>query len=351
MSKLNEANILEGIFAIIVGSTLAQGRPDRSLINSTRSLVEPFMFSSGKFNGSIVENAKRERGSNPPDYFSVQLNLVLSPLDKQTNLYGKEYSMLYDSSREIGFLNEKINELIDQVQPSKSKQMMSLLKQRDEFLNNKEQEDVTFIVTADGGNIQFRQTELFGSINISVNAESDGSSENVMNQSMFFNVQTRMEEPNKLRPYEAIVEIANTFGAPFKKIDKYNFIKQKTDTPVENNMKYNLYKKMLRELSIDMSQNKINISKRAISFLESVIFGGFLNDVIEVRRNTLIGVGPDIFGKMNGNMNVSVNGNEFVFKDSRYPLFRMRFEFRQIPAEVKFTLEGISHGLDRIRNK
>jgi len=119
MAKINEGDVMEGLFAITIAVLLAEGEVDKGKINSIRAMIEPKLFTTGKFEYAVAKNKKVQKSKNPADIFNVNLVVRLKEASV-TGAYGKEYKIKYSKSSDIGNIGKKLDKLIESAEPSKS---------------------------------------------------------------------------------------------------------------------------------------------------------------------------------------------------------------------------------------
>ena len=61
MAKLNEGDVIEGIFTIALSLYLAYGKVEKSKLNLIRTQIETKLFSSGRFKHVVASNLKRQK--------------------------------------------------------------------------------------------------------------------------------------------------------------------------------------------------------------------------------------------------------------------------------------------------
>ena len=80
MAKLNEGDVIEGIFALALAEIFAYGDIDKTRLNKARTKIEPEMFKDGRYDVVIRDTLGKGRGfktnSFPPDIFTVKLILL-----------------------------------------------------------------------------------------------------------------------------------------------------------------------------------------------------------------------------------------------------------------------------------
>ena len=53
MAKLNEGDVIEGIFSIAIAQLFAYGQIDKGKLNALRTKIDPSMFSTGRFTTTV----------------------------------------------------------------------------------------------------------------------------------------------------------------------------------------------------------------------------------------------------------------------------------------------------------
>ena len=98
MAKLNEGDVIEGIFGLALAEIFAYGDIDKNRLNKERVKIEPEMFRDGRYEVVIRDTLGGGRGfmteSFPPDIFTVKLILRLKPASVEGAIHTKlhEYS-------------------------------------------------------------------------------------------------------------------------------------------------------------------------------------------------------------------------------------------------------------------
>lgn len=343
MAKINEGDVMEGLFAIAVSVLLAEGRVERSKINSIRSSIEPKMFATGRFEYAVAKNVKVQKSSNPPDIFNVNLAVRLKEASV-TGAYGKEYKMKYSKTSDIGNIGKKLDNLIENAHPQRSSFAKKLFEARDQFLENNQGETVTFNVVADGIAGESSGGAVKGDVTVNVEAVSSKGKSKIFSQTIPFSLKSESVTVANLSPYNGMLDIAKAFGLKWKDVSKYDFLKQRAISAAEKKKRFELIQMMYDELKKMITTNKSDISNRAYAFLQDAIFGKDLADVVDMQKGGVKEITYDYFQKLKKNtkLNVISEGKNIVFKDSKNntPIFQLRVKLRPPPAnEAKFYLE------------
>jgi hypothetical protein len=342
MAKINEGDVMEGLFAITIAVLLAEGSVDKGKINSIRSLIEPKMFATGRFEYAVAKSKKVQKGSNPPDIFNVNLTVRLKEASV-TGAYGKEYKMTYSKSSDIGNIGKKLENLISSAEPNRSSYAKKLFEARDQFLKNNQGETVTFNVIADGIAGESSGGAVKGDVTVSVEAETSKGKSKIFTQSIPFSLKSESVTVANLSPYNGMIDIAKAFGLKWKDISKYDDIRKKAVTAAEKKHRFKLIRLMYEELKRMIVNNKMDINKRAFNFLQDAIFGKDLADVVDMQKSAVKEITYEYFEKLKEStkLRVTSSGNNIVFSDAKnnVPIFQLRTKLREEANEAKFYLE------------
>jgi hypothetical protein len=343
MAKINEGDVMEGLFAITIAVLLAEGRVDKGDINKIRSSIEPRLFATGRFEYPVAKNKKVQKSNNPADLFNVNLVVRLKEASV-TGAYGKEYQMKYSKTSDIGNIGRKLDTLIESAMPSRSSYAKKLFQARDQFLENNKGETVTFNVVADGIAGESSGGAVKGDVTVEIEAESTKGRSKIFSETIPFSLKSESVTVANLSPYNGMLNIAKAFGLKWKDVSKYDFLKQKAISSAEKKKRFELIQKMYDELKKMIIQNKVNISARAFNFLQDAIFGKDLADVVDMQKGVVKEITYEYFSKLKSTTKLTVasEGKNIVFRDSKnnVPIFQLRVKLRPPPAnEAKFYLE------------
>jgi len=342
MGKINEGDVMEGLFAIAISVLLAEGKIEKTRINSIRSSIEPKMFAVGRFEYPVAKEVKVQKSSNPPDIFNVNLAVRLKEASV-TGAYGKEYKMKYSKTSDIGNIGKKLDNLIESAHPQRSSYAKKLFDARDQFLKNNQGETVTFNVIADGIAGESSGGAVKGDVTVNIEAVSSKGKSNIFSQSIPFSLKSESVTVANLSPYDGMIDIAEAFGLKWKNVDKYAEIKKRALTPAEKKHKFKLIRMMYDELRKMILTNRSDISNRAYSFLQDAIFGKDLADVVDMQKSGVKEITYEYFQnlKKTTKLNVVRNGENIVFRDSKtnVPMFQLRTKLLENRNEAKFYLE------------
>lgn len=342
MAKLNEGDVIEGIFTIALCLYLAHGKVDKRELNKIRTKVDTKMFSTGRFKYTVVENHMRQKGKNPPDFFNVCMEMRLKPESVQ-GAFDKDFEVLYKSSKDIGKIDSKINQLIAAF--DRANFAMKAKGAVDYFLDNSVGEIVTFKVVADGIEGETSGGEVKGDVTMIVYAIKKGSDKKIISGSLPFSLKSESVTVANLSPYKGMLDIAEAIGIKWNAKEKFIRLSRPFKGPVEQTSKFKLIEAMYDELveNIITESKKSSFSDKAYDFLDKSVFGSDLADVVDVQEKNVKEITRDYFVQLKNKVKLKAkkNGNNLVFVDIKtdVPIFQIRTKLRKEANEAKFYLE------------
>lgn len=349
MPKLNEGDVVEGLFCIGLGLFIAHDEISKKELNKIRLKIEPQMFTTGRFEYVIASNVRKKSGTHPPDYFTVVIEIRLKP-SSVVGAFGKEYDKLYYSkSKDIGAIDDKVDQMIDSIKSSAySTKVKALI---DRFLQNNKKENVTFVVTADGIAGEASGGEVKGDVVLNVYGQTKGRRTLIKGGTIPFSLKSGSVTVANLSPYKGMVDIAKAMGIDWDGEKKYERLSKPFSGAAEMKAKFQMIVKMYDELKKEVvkkskgggSANK-KFTNDCFDFLGKSIFGSDLATVVDIQENKVKEITPEYFEKLKQSVDLVIEskGNNLVFLDkkSKNPIFQIRTKLRPPPAnEAKFYLE------------
>jgi hypothetical protein len=348
MAKLNEGDIIEGIFAIGLALYVADDKIDKNKLNQLRSKVEPAEFASGRAKIEVGKNIKKQHKIKPPDFFNVNLEIRLKTASV-TGAFGKEYKVLYESSKDVGNIDKKINQLIASQNNANWAKRMSTAKNK--FLDNNVGEIVTFDIIADGIAGESSGGEIKADIEVQIYATKKSGKERIFKERVGYSLKSESITVANLSPYNGMRDLADALGLKWQNIDKYKVIGQTARSAAEKDFKFAMIKEMYSELQGLILAEKSSLSEKAYKFLEKSIFGSDMAQVVDIQKGNVKEISPEYFQelKKSTKLDVKIKGTKkdyIVFFDPKTdtPIFHLRTKLRPPPAangagEAKFYLE------------
>ena len=346
MAKINEGDVMEGIFSIGLALYIAEGKIDKTKLNRLRTKVDPSLFATGRVILTVADAVRRQQKPNPADTFTVTTEIRLKPASV-TDAFGKDYNKIYYSkSRDIGKIDKKIDQLIKAVENGNFSSRVHALARR--FLQNNKTEQVAFVVVADGIAGESSGGELKGDVTLNVYAQVGKRRVLVKGGVIPFSIKSGSVTVANLSPYRGMVDIAETLKVDWNGEDKFKRLSQPFTGSVEMKAKFKLITTMYKELKTAMVKESLKnpkaFSDRCLKFLGKSIFGSDSAAVVDIQENKVKEITPEYFEYLKDKVELVVQekGNNLVFVDrkSKEPIFQIRTKLRPPPAnEAKFYLE------------
>lgn len=345
MAKLNEGDIIEGIFAIALGVFVADDKVTKEKINFLRSKVEPKEFATGRVSISIAKMVKKQHAKKPPDFFNVNLHVRLKQASV-TGAYGKEFKVLYEKAGDVGNIDKKIDQIVQS--QSGSSWARRITDAKNKFLDDNVGEIVTFEIVSDGIAGESSGGEIKADIEVTINALRKSGKTQIFKERLGFSLKSESVTVANLSPYNGMKDLAKALKLEWKNLDKYKVIGETARTPVEKEFKFKMIKEMFNELKKMIIAKRDGISNDAYAFLGKSIFGTDMASVVDVQQRGVKEITPEYFDQLRKTTKLEVmdKGNNLVFIDSqtKTPIFQLRTKLRPPPAangagEAKFYLE------------
>ncbi len=343
MAKLNEGDVIEGIFTIALCLYLAYGKVEKIKLNQIRSKVDTKMFNSGRFSYTVVEKHERRRGKNPPDLFNVGFEMRLKP-ESIVGAFDKDFEILYKSSKDVGNIDKKIDQLIKAIESASfSRRANDAVNY---FLNNNVGEEVTFKVIADGIAGESSGGAIKGDVALEVYAVKKGTNKKIISGVLPFSLKSESVTVANLAPYKGMLKLAESLNISWDAEKKYSRLAKPFKGGAEQAVKFELIKSMYDDLieGITKKSSNPNFSKNAFEFLSASIFGSDLADVVDVTGTGVKEITKENYDILSNSVTLVVEkkGNNLIFLDkkSKIAIFQIRTKLRPPPSnEAKFYLE------------
>jgi hypothetical protein len=342
MGKLNEGDVIEGIFTIALSLYLAYGKVDKQKLNQIRTKIDTSVFAKGRFKYDVVTNNKRQVGKNMPDFINVSFEMRLKPKSIQ-GAFGKDYDVLYRSSKDIGNIDRKIDQLIKAVQNS------AFVRRADAaintFLKNKTADIINIIVIADGIAGESSGGKIKGDVTLTIYAQTRNGNKKITSGDIPFSLKSESVTVSSLSPYFGMLGIAEALNIKWDAKEKYVRLAKSFVGPVEQKAKFALIRSMYEDLKdkILLNSNSPSFTLNALNFLGKNIFGDDLADVIDIQRGAVKEITQDYFNKLKKSVKLiaQVKGSNLIFldKNTKAAIFQIRTKLREEANEAKFYLE------------
>jgi len=335
--KINQGDVVEGIFAIAVALNLAYDEVDPSAVEALRKKIEPALYRKQRQVIMIADLSD----AKTKDRIKVVLEIRL----KSEKTVGGAFGAEYDTINDIPGIAKKQATLIAQIDNSSA--LRKIRKFKEEILNNGRRDAVIFTVIADGLEGETSGGSLKGDVKLRVQASESAKGDladivgsNV--QEISFSLKSGSPTVANLSVYKGLISLGEFWGISgfSQNIEKYaNIINRKTDKVEKAQLIAAMFTDFAKEL--DAMDKTPEFSKKVFDFLGRAIFGDDLADVIDITKSGIREVTKENFDAMiEQDMTFDVvigkqsNGNpiiHFYKNGSRDPadkLFHLRTKIR-----------------------
>jgi hypothetical protein len=343
MGKLNEGDVIEGIFTIGLSLYIAYDKVDKTALNKIRTQIDTDMFHTGRFSYTVAENLPKQKKGHPEDVFHVGFEMRLKPKSTE-GAFGKDYhNLYYSSSKDIGKIDKKIDQFINAINYGNYTRRVKRVV--DTFLDNNKKDDVKFIIIADGIEGEQSGGLVKGDVKLEVYAKVGNSMKKLDAGTIPFSLKSESVTVASLSPYNGMVAIAKALNVNWDGETKYLRLAKPFYGKVEQAAKFEMIVSMYRDLKqgILMAQSSGSFSNNAFEFLHKNLFGEDLADVIDVQKGSVKEITGEHYKKLKGSTTLYVRerGNylEFMSKEEQKPIFHIRTKLREDANEAKFYLE------------
>lgn len=344
MAKLNEGDVVEGLFTIGLALYLAHGKIDKKELNRIRTKIDSKIFGTGRFKYEVVGNLKRQLPGKPADFINVGFEMRLKPKSVQ-GVFGEEFLPLYKRSQDIGNLDKKIDQLIKHVQnASFSRRATSIITR---FLSNDTSDKIWISIIADGIAGEASGGEVKGDVELHIDAVTEGTRRKLTGGSIAYSLKSESVTVANLAPYTGMLNLAEALDISWDAKKKYIRLSQPFRGPHEQKVKFELITSMYNDLKKKIKDKKNSrpneFTTEAMNFLKKSIFGTDLADVVDIQKGKVKEITVKNFDSLAESLQLSVleEGNNLTFVNERnIPIFKIRTKLRPPPAnEAKFYLE------------
>jgi len=286
--KLNEGDVMEGIFAIALATYLRDGEYNEKEIRKYRSKIEPDLFTNNAVSFEFDPVYDKLPGK-PRDVFNVKLDIRLKA-ESTRGAFGKNAQALFKKSSDIGNLDQKTKALIKYIKNTSAQKKID--KFVNDLLKNNTRDEVDLFVLADGIAGESSGGVIKGDVALKITAKIGKRTKKINLGDINFSLKSNSTTLANLAPYQSMNVFAEYFGVPFSKNDVPEDLKNiitstaksrehkqaKVDALIEV---FNTLKKKMA----DTSQRKLRT--RAFNLLKIAAFGSDSADVIEIKSDKI----------------------------------------------------------------
>tara|TARA_A100001234_G_scaffold216999_1_gene223744 strand:- start:1874 stop:2938 length:1065 start_codon:yes stop_codon:yes gene_type:complete len=340
MAKLNEGDVMEGIFAIALAELFAWGTISKTRLNNVRRKVDTSLFRTGRYKTQI----RKFRDGKPEDRIEVNLEMRMK-YESTRMAFGEEYAPLYDKSGDIGNLDRKIDSLISYTK-SNYRRMVDQVKRS--YLDNDKEDDVVITIVADGIAGESSGGMIKGDLEVLV----DINGVKAMDQRLNFSLKSGSKTLANLSPYNGMMDILKRFGAQVSDEQMYASTLGGTlaqaRTPAEKKMKVDLIKQLYNEVltTLKDQQGTAAFKQQAFKLFRDVTFGDDLADVVDIDKTKVKEMTVDYINELEQkvtNFAVEKKSDNLKFKimPQNKELFQLRFKNRSATINGEFKIKEL----------
>jgi len=340
MAKLNEGDVMEGIFAISLAQLFAYGMIDKGRLNSVRSRVEPAMFQTGRYTTVIRQFSE----GSPKDNIKVTLNVRLK-YQSTMSAFGPNYEVLMEKGSDVGNISQKIDTLVRYTNTNYSQRIQRV---KDSYLKNNKSDKVDIVITADGIAGESSGGLIKGDLDVVVTVNG----QEYMDERLNFSVKSESKTLANLSPFNGMMDILNRFSITLPKEQEYRQILGETlaraKTPREKQLKVSTIKDLYADVTRELSQLNSSPAMIAQTFklFRDVTFGDDLADVVDFRKTKVKEITVNHINELQKNtlsVDATPNGDNIIFKlqPGNKKLFQLRFKNRSGEINGEFNIDEL----------
>ena len=294
MSKLNEGDVMEGIFSIGLADIFANNRASKSHINSVRSKIDTNLFRTESFKHQF----KKFKDGKDPDDVTVNITMRLKHGSTQ-DAYGPNWELQYERSGDIGNLDQKIQQIVTTLNTNYARKIRNV---KDRWLQNNQVDTVVVDITADGIAGESSGGLIKG--DIMVNATMNG--DQVLNEPMSFSMKSGSSTLANLSPYNGMLDVIARFGATLPNAERYRttlgdtlksartqYQKREKARLIES-----LYQETMESLDRAAAANAQLFKRATFQLFRDVAFGTDLADIIDVDKTKIKESTPEYINEL-----------------------------------------------------
>lgn len=342
MAKLNEGDVMEGVFAICLAELFASdaGTINKGNINKWRKQIDPGIFRNGR--SEIV--VREFKDGRPQD--QIKVTLIIRLKYESTNMaFGENYAPLYAKSADIGNIDRKIDNLITF---TKTHYRTLIQKTKDSYLKNNKSDKVDIVINADGIAGESSGGDIKGDLEVTV--AMNGKKQ--MDRTLSFSLKSGSKTLANLSPFNGMMDILKRFGISLEKEVEYRTILgqqlAQARTPAEKKLKVetikNLYKDTLNALK-DAS-SKPGFKDKSFQLFKDMTFGSDLANVVDIDKTKVKEITVEHINQLQEkttSINTEAKGDnlKFILVPGNKELFQLRFKKRVAGTEQDFQIKEL----------
>ena len=341
-NKINEGDVMEGIFAIACSLYIAYGKINKSKLNELRLKIEPNKFKAGRVTIAVADDIPLFE-----DRLTVELQMRLKS-GSVTGAFGDDFAMHLSKHSDIGKINEKITVLIKTAESAAYLKKLNRIKLQ--YANNSKTEKLKFIVVADGVEGEQSGGTIKGDVMISLYVEDSGNKKILSApNAISYSVKSGSKTAANLSPYKGMLAIAKHFSVKYDYPENYqNVMDRRAITATEKEAIVEATRSMFKELQELIISRGDRITKESIEYIKYHVQGADQSSLIDIGMSKLKEIPTERFTliEKSGIKIKAVKSGDYLkfvsVVDEKLVLFSLRLKIRTSssgPAERKFYVE------------
>ena len=340
MAKLNEGDVMEGIFAICLAELFANNDVNKTNVNKWRRKIDPEIFRNGR-----TEIVVREfKDGRPQD--QIKVTLIVRLKYESTNMaFGANYEPLYAKSSDIGNIDRKIDNLITY---TKTHYRSLIQRTKDSYLKNNKSDKVDIVINADGIAGETSGGQIKGDLEVEVTMNG----EKQMDRILSFSLKSGSKTLANLSPFNGMMDILGRFGISLDNETKYRTVLgeqlAQARTPSEKKLKVDTIKDLYKETldSLETASRNFAFKDQAFKLFKDMTFGSDLANVVDIDKTKIKEITVehiDELQKSTVSIDVQKKGDnlKFVLRPLGKELFQLRFKKRVVGAGEEFQIKEL----------
>ena len=348
MAKLNEGDVMEGIFAICLAELFANNTINKTNVNRWRRQIDPGIFRNGR--SEIV--IREFKDGRPQD--QIKVTLIVRLKYESTNMaFGDNYAPLYESSSDIGNIDRKIDNLITF---TKTHYRSLIQRTKDSYLKNKKPDKVDIVINADGIAGETSGGQIKGDLEVEVTMNG----EKQMDRTLSFSLKSGSKTLANLSPYNGMMDILGRFGVTLDDDLKYRTVLgeqlAQARTAAEKRLKFQTITELYNDTlsSLKDASNTPGFKDKTFQLFKDVTFGSDLANVVDIDKTKIKEITVEHINQLQeqtASINVVESGKganktlkfklvpSGTMKDSE--LFQLRFKKRTAGSGEDFQIKEL----------
>lgn len=340
MAKLNEGDVMEGIFAICLAELFANDTINKTNVNKWRRKIDPSIFRNGRAEIPIREF----KDGRPQD--QIKVTLIVRLKYESTNMaFGPNYEPLYAKSSDIGNIDRKIDNLITF---TKTHYQNLIRRTKDSYLKNNKSDKVDIVINADGIAGESSGGDIKGDLEVIVTMNGVKQ----LDRNLNFSLKSGSKTLANLSPFNGMMDILKRFGITLDEEKKYRTVLgeqlAQARTPAEKKLKVDTIKDLYRDTlkALEISSSTQGFKDKAFQLFKDMTFGSDLANVVDIDKSKIKEITVEHINQLQESttsveVQKKADNLKFVIKPLNKELFQLRFKKRVVGAGEDFQIKEL----------